>query len=365
MLAIPSVYYSRFVMTENSAQDVYIPLEGQDDNLGDSALRAAFFTATQGDGRCFHLQVGKTRTTTTDYLSGLPWRPEDTLYHGDSSWIRASESAPRPVLLYYAGEINPRWDSYPHERTTLQLQRVLENDGIIIVAGAGLKDPSAVGPSHFHPVLREASVVSWRDRPSRDAAGFGGVAPDWAYALGTPTDDWAGPDSRPLLAVTLRYDRPWPGDAWIEAVRDLAAKTSTQIVTFAQVARDTPRSVQLAEQLGGEYLVPPSMSHSDLDSHVRQIYSRSLAVISDRAHGLIIGATEGACPIGSAADPQKIARLLAAAGLDGLVSHHEQLAQAGEQLESQLSVTAPAIDAARAELSDLALRIDVAMKAHL
>lgn len=350
-------------MTENTVQDVYIPLEGQDDNLGDSALRAAYFTATRGASRRFHVQLGKPRTT--DYLSGLPLRSEDILYRRDASWIKASENTPGAVLLYYAGELNPRWTSYPHERTTAQLQRVVGNGGIVIIAGSGLKDPSTVDESHFHPVLRESSIVSWRDRPSRDAAGFGDVSPDWAFSLGTSTSNWAPVDSRPLLAVTLRFDRPWPDDTWFQAVRDLSFRTSTRIVTLAQVARDAPRAVQLADRLGGEYLIPPSMSHADLDVHARQIYGQSLAVISDRAHGLIIGATEGACPIGSAANPQKIERLLAVAGLDGLVGHHDQLAEAGEQLESQLSVTAPAIDAARTKLSDLALRIDVAMKAQL
>lgn len=363
MSVILAVYYSRLVMTENTLQDVFIPLGGQDDNLGDSALRAAYFEATQGDERRFHVQLGKPRTT--DYLSGLPLRPQDNLYSKDASWVRASENTSKAVLLYYTGEFSSQWTTYPPERTTKQLQRVLGNGGIVIVAGSGLKDPSAVDESYFHPVLREASLVSWRDGPSRDAAGFGDVAPDWAYSLGAPTSQWTSADARPLLAVTMRYDRAWPDDDWVQAVRDLSARTSTRIVTFAQVARDAPRAVRLAERLEGEYLIPPSMRHADLDVHARQIYGQSLAVISDRAHGLIIGATEGACPIGSAANSQKIERLLAPAGLDELVGHYDQLPEFGERLESQLPAVAPAIDTARAELSDLALRIDAAMKAQL
>lgn len=350
-------------MSENFLQDVYIPLGGQDDNLGDSALRAAYFRATQGSGRRFHVQLGERRTT--DYLTGLPLRTDDQLYWTDKSWIEASKSTRQAVLLYYAGEVTPRGGAYPPRHTAIQLQKVLENGGTLIIAGTGLKDPSAVDESTFHPILREASVVSWRDRPSRDAAGFGGVAPDWAYSLGTMTSDWTPPESRPLLAVSLRYDRPWPDEQWLQAVRNLAEATSTRIVTLAQVARDAPRSVQLAESLGGEYLAPRSMGHADLEALARDVYGRSLAVISDRAHGLIIGATEGAYPIGSAADPQKIERLLAAAGLGEFVGRYDQLADFGERLEVRLPALAPAIDGARAELADLALRIDVAMKASL
>lgn len=350
------------VMSANTMQDVYIPLGGQDDNLGDSALRAGYFAAAQGDGRRFHVQLGAPRST--DYLSGLRLRDEDAVYFSDAEWIDASKAASRAVLLYYAGEVTPRGGTYPHRRTAIQLQKVIENGGTVIIAGTGLKDPSAVDESTFHPVLREAAVVSWRDRPSRDAAGFGGVAPDWAYSLGTPSSDWAPAESRPLLAVSMRYDRAWPDESWIRAVRDLSARTGTRIVTLAQVARDAPRAVRLAELLDGEYLVPQSMGHADLDAHAREVYGRSLAVISDRAHGLIIGATEGAMPLGSAENPQKIRRLLSAAGLGELVGRYEQLPEFGERLESGLSGIAPAIDMARAEIADLALRIDVAIRAQ-
>ncbi|GAB3926791.1 hypothetical protein GCM10011575_08430 [Microlunatus endophyticus] len=346
-------------MNEDGIQDVFAHLSGQDDNLGDSALRAGYFLAAQGDGRRFHLHFG---VQSDDYLSGLPLTPAHRVYADPVDWLEAGATAFRPVLLLNTGEINPLPGAYPRKEPALQLQRVLGRGGIVILAGAGLRQPSVADQVCFHPALREAALVSWRDTVSRDAAGFGDVAPDWGYALGSPTAQWPSADSRPLLAVTLRYDRPWPGDGWIAAVRSLAARTGTRIVTLAQVARDAPRAVRLAAALGGEYRTPPSMRHPDLDAHVRAIYRQSLAVVSDRAHGLIIGATEGAFPVGSADDPQKIARLLAVAGLADLVGRHDQLAEVAPLLESKLAGLVPAIDSARESIATLTLRMHQAMR---
>lgn len=347
-------------MTADGTQDVFAHLSGQDDNLGDSALRAAYFMAAQGDGRRFHVHFG---VQSSDYLSGMPIRPADMVYADPVEWLEASETASRAVLLFNTGEINPLPGEYPRRELALQLHRVVSRGGIVILAGAGLRHPSVADQVSFHPALREAAVVSWRDDVSRDAAGFGDVAPDWGYVLGTPTSQWPDPQSRTLLAVTLRYDRPWPGDSWIEAVQRLAAQTSTRVVTLAQVARDASRAVRLAEALGGEYRIAPSMRHPDLDANARAIYRQSLAVVSDRAHGLILGATEGAYPVGSADDPQKIARILAAAGLGDLVGRHDQLPDVAPQLESRLSGLAPAVDAARESIGHLTLRMQAAMRA--
>ncbi|MFW7415409.1 hypothetical protein [Demequina sp. SO4-18] len=347
-------------MHSHHAQDVFVNLGGQDDNLGDSVLRAAYFEAARGEGRRFHVLL---EGRSSDYVSGLPLAPDDVIYTKRSVWVAASNEAPRPVQLFEAGEINPRGPRFPGEDRSAPLRRAIDSGGALIVAGLGLRTPAESTPSQFDQVLRDAAVISWRDAGSRDAAGFGDVAPDWAFAYGPHTADWADSGSRPLLAVTLRFDRPWPDEAWLEAVRALAERTSTRVVTVAQVARDAPRAVRLAEALGGEYLVAPSTRHSDLDAHVRGVFGKSLAIVSDRAHGLIIGATEGAYPIGSAADPQKISRLLASAGLSDLVGSYDQLAEFGPQLEQRLSGLAPAMDHARTEVAGLGLRIQAAMRA--
>jgi len=343
-----------------TTQDVFAQLSGQDDNLGDSALRRAYLEALGGEGRRLHVFLG---SPTSDYYAAFANLPDVTFYAERPAWLHAQRSATRPVHAFNAGEINPQSGIYPSARRARECVHALDAGGALIVAGIGMKSVESVTDIAFDPVFRAASVMSWRDRGSRDAAGFGDYSPDWAYALGTAVEDWMPAAQRPLLAVTMRFDRAWPGEAWLAAVRGFAAATATRIVTVAQVARDAPRAVRLAEELGGDYLMASSMRHDALDMHVRDVYRRSLAVISDRAHGLIIGATEGAYPVGSGSDPQKIRRLVEGVGLGGLVGRYAEMPKFAGEFESHLPLLAPALTAARADLADLTARIRSAMNA--
>ncbi|WP_144874303.1 polysaccharide pyruvyl transferase family protein [Microbacterium sp. 1.5R] len=347
-------------MIAKPTQHVFAQLSGQDDNLGDSALRLAYLHALRGTGRHVHVYLGE---ATSDFAAGFAPASDLTVHRSRGTWVEAEAATARPVHAFNAGEINPRAGHFPVARRAAECARVLDAGGAVIFAGIGIKNVDRVQGVAFDPVMREASVMSWRDRGSRDGAGFGDVAPDWAYSEGTPVDDWAAATERPLIAVTMRFDRAWPGEDWLAAVQAFAAATGTRIVTVAQVARDAPRAVRLAQALGGEYLMPPSMRHDVLDVYVRDVYRRSLAVISDRAHGLIIGATEGAFPLGSGSDPHKISRLLAAVGLGDLVGGYEQFDGFAQSVETHLPTLAPAISSARAEIAALTTRIRAAMDA--
>lgn len=343
-----------------TTQHVFAHLSGQDDNLGDSALRVAYLDALRGPGRHVHVFLG---AATSDYASGFTPASDLTFYGQRSAWAGAESSLARPVHAFNAGEINPQARTFPTPRRAAECARVLDKGGALIIAGMGVKSVATAASVSFDRVFHNASVMSWRDQGSRDAAGFGDYAPDWAYSLGTPTSDWAAAGERSLLTVTMRFDRAWPGVEWIEQMRAFGARTGTRIVTVAQVARDAPRAVRLAEALGGEYLPAQSMRHDDLDVHVRGVYGRSLAVVSDRAHGLIMGATEGAYPIGSGSDPQKISRLLTAVGLGGLVGRYDELSEFADRFDAHVPGLAPAIDAARSDVADLTARIRAAMDA--
>lgn len=339
---------------------MFAHLSGQDDNLGDSALRLAYLEALRGPGRHVHVYLGE---ATSDFTAGFAASPDVTFHSNRAEWIEAESATSRPVHAFNAGEINPRTGHFPVPRRAAECARVLDAGGALIFAGIGIKNADKLQNVTFDPVMREASVMSWRDRGSRDGAGFGDFAPDWAYSEGAAAEEWSPASERHLLAVTMRFDREWPGEEWVAEVRAFATATQTRIVTVAQVARDAPRAVRLARALGGEYLTPASMRHDVLDDYVRAVYRQSLAVVSDRAHGLIIGATEGAYPIGSGSDPHKISRLLAAVGLGDLVGRYEQFGDFAARFETSLPSLAPAVSAARADVATLTARIRAAMDA--
>ncbi|AKV86362.1 MULTISPECIES: hypothetical protein [unclassified Microbacterium] len=347
-------------MIVKPTQHVFAHLSGQDDNLGDSALRLAYLAALRGPGRHVHLHLGE---ATSDFMAGFAPAPDLTIYSARAQWSAAEAATARPVLAFNAGEINPRTGHFPVPTRAAECARALDAGGTVIFAGLGIKNVDKLQGVAFDPVMREAPVMSWRDRGSRDGAGFGDFAPDWAYSEGAAVDEWAPAAGRPLIAVTMRFDRAWPGEEWLASVRAFAAATQTRIVTVAQVARDAPRGVHLARALGGEYVMPSSMRHDVLDEYVRAVYRQSLAVISDRAHGLIIGATEGAHPIGSGSDPNKISRLLTAVGLGALVGGYDQFDDFARRFETHLPTLAPAVDAARVDIAGLTARIHAAMDA--
>ncbi|WP_137845662.1 polysaccharide pyruvyl transferase family protein [Microbacterium sp. 2FI] len=347
-------------MNTKTSQNVFAHLSGQDDNLGDSALRVGYLEALRGSGRHVHVFLG---AATTDYSLAFTAAPDITFYDSRIAWMRAQSASLRPVHAFNAGEINPQTGIFPTPRRAAECSRVLDSGGALIIAGIGVKNVETASTVAFDPAFRGASIMSWRDQGSRDAARFGDFAPDWAYSMGTPTEEWSPAEGRSVLAVTMRFDRAWPGDEWLAAVRAFAVATATRIVTVAQVARDAPRAVRLAEALGGEYSMAPSMRHDDLDAHVRAVYRGSLAVVSDRAHGLIMGATEGAYPIGSGSDPQKISRLLAAVGLGGLVGRYDELPDFATRFDAHVAALGPSIIAARADIADLTAHIRTAMDA--
>lgn len=335
--------------------DVFVSLSGQDDNLGDSALRAGLLRGLRLPDATVHVVLDG---QSSDYVAGLALHATDRVYRDRGAWFGLAARSARPVYVLNAGEINPQpRRRFPRPEHVSEMRTVLGRGGIIIAAGLGLRDPAVSSHAVFDDVLRRAHVLAWRDHGSRDAVGIGDVAPDWAFALGSATSDWPAASSRPWITVTLRFDRPWPDDAWLREVRAFARRADCSLVTVAQVARDAPRAVALADALDGDYLVAPSTSHDALDRHVRDTFARSFAVISDRAHALIIGATEGAWPVGSAAQPQKIARILDAAQIGRLTGDHDGLASRLDGLGASTVDLAGAIDAARSSIGGLGGRI--------
>jgi len=347
-------------MANEGTQLVHADVSGQDDNLGDSVLRRGYLDALRGPRRRFRL-LG--RSQTSDYIAGLALTQADEWFANRNEWLESPGAASAPVQAFNAGEINPTGATYPTDRRAEELAAARNAGGVVVIAGIGLKDTEQSRHVKFLAPFRDANIVSWRDSGSQAAAGFGEANPDWAFALGTSTSAWQPAASRKLIAVTLRFDRQYPDAAWMSAVQRLAKQTSTQIVTVAQVARDAPRAVRLAADLGGVYLGAPSFAHDVLEKHVRDLYQRSLAVISDRAHGLIIAATEGAYPIGSGANPHKISRLLDEGGLGALVGAYGALQDFVEQFAKHVHGLAAVIDAARDRVARLAERVQATLGA--
>ena len=302
---------------------IFLSTWGQNDNIGDSILRRGLLRTFQGiDGVQLHVHVGRREPgeyNDEGYLSALHLRGDEILHDRTVDWLRAASTsvfAERTIMVLPAGEI-----VYPKVGRSLtgvgNLVLALAprlRGGTALQVGAGVR-LSSVGakaaqrrganvtvPFTERLSRRTMAMVAWRDPATRAAFGLGDLLPDWAFGEGDdPLDGGLGPApaERELLAVTTRWDRGMLSDEKIALLRRLADRHGLRLQVYSQVRRDREHCERLAAALhpGTEAVLFADQTHAEWEREVRALHRRSALVASDRAHALIIGATEGAIPV--------------------------------------------------------------------
>ncbi|WP_158251169.1 polysaccharide pyruvyl transferase family protein [Cryobacterium sp. Y11] len=297
---------------------IFASAMGQIDNVGDTVLRRAFLDALRGAGQ-LQVFVG---SRADSYLSGLGLQGEDRVYRTSAEWRREiSRSTLREASVYAfnAGEMElQRAYALRYLRIAPHLALNRLRGGHAVHAGFGVRQKTG-WRIPVAATLRLCDLVAWRDSYSRGAMGLGRIAPDWAFATGAADADLlASTASRPLLAVSVRYNGQRPDSEWIRALRGLADTLGLEIVAVSQIERDGPLAEELARKLGGTALVWDGPNHAQQELKLREVYQRSLLVVTDRLHAAVIGLTEGALPLVIAEDiHSKAARTLDAVGIKG------------------------------------------------
>ncbi|MCI2956075.1 hypothetical protein MN032_00075 [Agromyces atrinae] len=343
-------------------KSLFLSVIGQDDNIGDSALRRGLISGLRSPDIQLHLYVGG---NSSGYVTGLGVSPADVLYTERSEWLasmRVNRGRGNSSYSSNAGEVStmtgPR---YLGRDQLASLLKVRSNGGALVHTGVGIRSPYTSSRIAKWSALRWFDIVTWRDEVSRDYAGVGAVAPDWGFNTdaGGTTDDSVG--ERSTIVVSLRGDREYPSPEWFTAVKTIIAHYGVQPVILVQVKRDGERAVEIASELGSAARVVPweSDDHHTQEEVARHVYRDAIAVVSDRLHALILGATEGAYPLGfPPSDPRKLTRTLAPARFE-----YFEPSVAGLEVEA-LPTTAQMLDdviartrQARAELEELSMRI--------
>lgn len=321
---------------------LFLSTWGQNDNIGDSILRRGLLRSFQGiDGVELHVHVGRQEPGEPNddgYLSALRLRGDELLYDRTIDWLKAASTsvfAERTIMVLPAGEIvYPKLGQHLTGVGNLMLALAPRaRGGAALQVGAGVRMSSVadgarpgargnIAVSVLERISRRSmAMVAWRDAVTRDAFGVGDVVPDWAFDEGSdPLDNGAGPASaeRDLIAVTTRWDRGMLDDDNIALLRRLAERHDLRFQVYSQVRRDHEHSQRLAEALhpGIEPMLFGNHTHAEWEDRVRALHRRSALVASDRAHALIIGATEGAIPVViSNRTAEKPIRTLRAAGI--------------------------------------------------
>lgn len=302
---------------------IFLSTWGQNDNIGDSILRRGLLRTFQGiDGVELHVHVGRREPgehNDEGYLSALQLRGDEILHDRTIDWLKAAAAGvftERTIMVLPAGEI-----VYP------KIGRSLTGLGNLVLAlaprlrggtalqvGAGVRlssvgakaaqrgDGSVTVPFAERLSRRSMAMVAWRDSATRAAFGVGDLLPDWAFGEGDdPLDGGLGPApaERGLLAVTTRWDRGMLSGEKLDLLRRLADRHGLRLQVYSQVRRDREHCERLAAALhpGTEPVLFENQTHAVWEREVRALHRRSALVASDRAHALIIGATEGAIPV--------------------------------------------------------------------
>ncbi|WP_051515629.1 glycosyltransferase family 4 protein [Candidatus Blastococcus massiliensis] len=314
---------------------------GQFENIGDVILRRQLLDWVRETGE-LHVYVG---SSPAGYDEGLGLGPDDRVYRSLRAWYRvALTSALRggAAYVFKPGEIQLTLAGLKEHLSALPLLLALRlRGGAAVRAGVGTRNFAPVPRALMRPSIALSDLTLWRDDATGAYMGTGEVMPDLAFGEGADDDAVASfsvrSPERDVLVVSMRGDeasRPHPSDAWLAGVRAYAAQNALTIWAVTQVRTDDARTVRLAADLGGRALTwPESTPHDEQERRLRELYSRTAVVISDRLHVLIAAFTEGAVPVGASVEgSDKVDRHFATIGLHGVSIP----AGSGEELTGRL-----------------------------
>lgn len=296
-----------------------IYLSGPYKNVGDALIRRRALSWAREVGPVTVLLGGSPSKAWSEAL-GLT--DDDTILRSKSRWVRAAVSrSSRPVLFIEPGEFNT-------DRRFLSFHAFMLSVALLVRLRAGavaqmprsLARRSPLGTMLYRSTLGRRSSVLWREKPSwtffREK---GHVVPDIAF----DDPDSAATTSQPrdLMVVSTRSDRPSLDDRHLLWIKAFAADHGLSLVTVSQVAEDDSRTVELARVLEARTVLWGLNSSNEQEALVRDLYSRSVLVISDRLHVLVLAALHGASPTEIVPAPNgKAAKHFDAVGLPG-ISH--------------------------------------------
>lgn len=363
---------------------IFLTVDGQNENIGDSILRRGLLKTFQGiPGVELHVNIGPRADNLPQphhgpgndarYMTAVGLDGTEITYESSSAWHRAAAASllrGRVVLVQHAGE---RY--FPKPRPWTGWRSLVSALGAKLHRGSGVQVGGSAAitvskaPWAERAACRLADPVMWRDYETAPVFGVGGVMPDFAFGEGPdPIADGLGdaPSDRPLLAVSMRGDRDPLPDEKLAKLRAIADERGLELQVFTQVRRDGEGALRMAEQLhpGRAPIVFGDEAHDVWEKRIRELFRRSAIVASDRAHGVIIAATEGAIPLPLAAGPAvKASRLLRPAGFEtatdigpAMDAYLDEMLADPRSVVDRMTKARADLDAVRTKLRALAAR---------
>ncbi|QEW02153.1 polysaccharide pyruvyl transferase family protein [Microbacterium lushaniae] len=300
-------------------RDVFVWCTGQLDNIGDSLLRRPYLATLRRFGD-MHVWV---KNADEGFLSGLGLVAGDRVQPSYSSWYRRAwitSIRGRIVLALNAGEVPVSRRGALRMASLLPLALATRaRGGAVLWLGVGV--PKHRGPlaAPYRLMSHLATAVWARDGVTAAMLPGSVIVPDWAFSLATED---AKMTPRSYLGVMLRGDRAEPEPAWFDWVAAQARELGLELAFASQVTRDNARAEELATRFGVRSVLFADNEHRAHEESIRGFYRQCAFLISDRLHGLVVAATEGAIPIGWVPTSRgKIGRHFLAAGMPWVGQH--------------------------------------------
>jgi hypothetical protein len=304
----------------------FVSLTGPAGNLGDALIRRGTLRWALGTSDELVVYTGDSPDAWLRQL-GVP--DDATVLRSKRSvarWLWMLATAPlRPVLVFEAGEVPLHKGNGLRELVFLiETLLVRLKGGVVVRPPRGIRAPSNPSTWLHARAARLSQVALWRDEASAALVGGGELAPDIGFAVEARSDGTADP--RDELLVSLRGNRPMPGDDWVAAVRAVAESAGLRIRAVVQVREDEARARELADVLGGEFDAWGDTDPVAHEAQLRERYSRARLVISDRMHVLVLAAIDGAAPAELVPAPtRKITEAFATVGIHGMSLNASQV----------------------------------------
>jgi len=297
----------------------FVSLTGPAGNIGDALIRRATFGWARGTSDEVVAYVGEAPDVWLRQLGLTSGTRVLRSKRSVAKWLWLIVTAPRhPVLIFEAGEIPLDRGNGVRELVFLAETLIVRaKGGVVVRPPRGIRAPSQPSLGLHRLGARLSQVALWRDASSHALARGGELAPDIGFGAGIRAG--GASSERDEIIVSLRGARPFPGPAWVTALRSLADEEGLTIRTVVQVREDEDRARELADALGGTVDPWGEADPVEQEVRLRARYDNARLVVSDRMHVLVLAALSGASPVEAVPAPTgKIAGAFRAIGYDHL-----------------------------------------------
>lgn len=277
---------------KNRPTCVIYSVSAQEDNLGDIAIRLRMFDWIKNSAE---LVIVYTGPMSEDYLQSFGFeKPIEVVHSKIQVLLRLFGALIRHRVFLV---LPPGPSAFGGARNSLRSLVTIVSNLIFRAGGGGVLQVGAAyrGEGRLSRKLQELKTDLFQLCVVRDSKSIAShrtvTAPDLAF------EDWGSSENlqRTRLSVSLRSDYE-VDEMVLEQLRTISEVQGWKLTFVSQVRRDDVKHRALAMKYGAD-VVSWEGSHKTQLEKVKIAYSESVAVLSDRLHGLIFASNMGALPI--------------------------------------------------------------------